>query len=167
MTTVQLAIRDSGYAQSLRNLLLRDGTHRVLLVDKPDLKEEGVVVMEANGFENLSLLSSQPERFVVITRKGTDHLTRIWDAGVRHVVFEEDSPNTAQLAVIAAELRIPRPVVSTGARDISPGGFASRSFQGDNRRVLPRPGLFVVESRLDLPPRCSRFCPGPRGTILS
>jgi len=77
MTTVQLAIRDSGYAQSLRNLLLRDGTHRVLLVDKPDLREEGVVVMEANGFENLSLLSSQPERFVVITRKGTDHLTRI------------------------------------------------------------------------------------------
>ena len=108
MTTVQLAINNFEYAQSLRNLLLRDGTHRVLLVEKPDLNVDGVVVMEAKGFESLSLLGSQPERFVVITRKGTDHLTRIWDAGVRHVVFEQDSPSTAQLAIIAAELRIPK-----------------------------------------------------------
>jgi hypothetical protein len=166
MTTVQLAIHDSSYAQSLRNLLLRDGAHRVLLVDKPDLKEEGVVVMEANGPENLSLLSSQPERFVVITRKGTDHLTRIWDAGVRHVVFEEDSPNTAQLAVIAAELRIPKPGLSPGARDSNTGGFAGRALHSDNRRLFPRPGLFVLESRLDLPPRRSRCCPVRKDTML-
>ena len=166
MTTVQLAIHDSTFAQSLRNLLLRDGTHRVLLVDTPNLKEEGVVVMEANGSENLALLNSQPERFVVITRKDTDHLTRIWDAGVRHVVFQEDSPNTAQLAVIAAELRIPKQMVSTGSRDIGTG-FASRGLQDDNRRMHPRSGLFVLESRLDLPPRRSRCCSGGNCTILA
>ena len=156
MTTVQLAIHNSDYAQSLRNLLLRDGTHRVLLVDKPDLNVEGVVVLEANGFENFPLLNSQPERFVLITRKGTDHLTRIWDAGVRHVVFEEDSPNTAQLAVIAAELRIPRRAPLPPARDLSHGG--SCAFRDDKRHAFPSPGLFVLESNLDSPPRCSRRC---------
>lgn len=108
MKTVQLAVRDSDYAQSLRNLLLRDGAHRVYLVDKPDLKLDGVVVIDENRFENLCVADTDPERFVIITRKGTDHLSRVWDAGVRHVVFEEDSPNTAQLAIIAAELRWPR-----------------------------------------------------------
>jgi len=108
MKTVQLAMRDSDYAQSLRNLLLRDGSHRVYLVDRPDLRMDGVVVIDENRFQNLALLDSEPDRFVVITRKGTDHLSKVWDAGIRHVVFEEDSPNTAQLAIIAAELRLPR-----------------------------------------------------------
>jgi hypothetical protein len=108
MTTVQLSIHDAEYAQSLRNLLLRDGTHRVLVVDKPDLKVQGVVVVDSSSCADLSIFGSVAERFVVITRKGEDHLTRIWEAGVRHVVFEEDSPTTAQLAVIAAELRIPK-----------------------------------------------------------
>jgi hypothetical protein len=106
MTTVQLAIRDSAYAQSLRNLLVRDNAHEVLLVDKPDLSLNGVVVIDGSRFEDLSLLGSQPERFVVITRKGAHHLTKAWETGVRHVVFEEDSANTAQLAVMAAELRL-------------------------------------------------------------
>ena len=108
MTTVQLAIPDSAYAQSLRSLLARDGAHRVLLVDRPDLTLNGVVVIDGRRFEDLSVLGSQPERFVVILRKGADHLTKAWETGVRHVVFEEDSANTAQLAVMAAELRLPK-----------------------------------------------------------
>ena len=107
MKTVQLAIGNAEYAQSLRDLLLRDGTHRVYLVDFPDLRLDGVVVIESNRPENLALLDSEPERFVVITRKGSDCLSRIWNAGVRHVLFEGDAPNTAQLAIIAAELRLP------------------------------------------------------------
>ena len=165
MTTVQLAIHNSDYAQSLRNLLLRDGTHRVLLVDKPDLNLEGVVVIEANGFENFSLLNSQPERFVLITRKGTDHLARIWDAGVRHVVFEEDSPNTAQLAVIAAEMRIPKRPPPPSARELSLGG--SCAFRDDKRHAFPSPGLFVLESKLDSPLRCSRCCVIPKRSSSS
>ena len=108
MKTVQLAIRDSDYAQSLRNLLLRDGTHRVYLVDQPNLRLDGVVVIDANRFQNLTELDTEPERFVLITSKGAANLSRVWDAGIRHVVFEEDSPNTTQLAIIAAELRLPR-----------------------------------------------------------
>src|SRR5579859_3489696 len=109
MKTVQLAIRDSEYAQSLRNSLLRDGTHRVYLIDQPDLRIDGVVVIDGSKFGDTSLCKEQPERFVVITRKGTDSLSLLLNAGIRHVVFEGDSPSTAQLAIIAAELRLPNP----------------------------------------------------------
>jgi hypothetical protein len=108
MKTVQLAIQDSGYAQSLRSLLLRDGAHRVHLVDRPNLGLDGVVMIDENTFQNLAPLSSEPERFVLMARKGTENLSRVWDAGIRHVVFEDDSPHTAQLAIIAAELRLPK-----------------------------------------------------------
>ena len=117
MKTVQLAIPDSHYAQSLRNLLLRDGTHRVYLVDQPNLRLDGVVVIDENRFQNLAQLDPEPERFVVITRKGTDNLSRVWEAGIRHVVFEGDSPNTAQLAIIAAELRLQRDGFVSKARE--------------------------------------------------
>ena len=85
MKTVQLAIRDSEYAQSLRNSLLRDGTHRVYLVDQPDLRIDGVVVIDGSTLDNLAAYGEQAERFVVITRKGSDSLSRLWNAGIRHV----------------------------------------------------------------------------------
>lgn len=107
MKTVQLAIGNTEYAQSLRTLLERDGTHRVYVVDVPDLRLDGVVVVDGTRPQNLAMLDSEPERFVVITHKGSDYLARIWDAGVRHVLFDIDPPNTAQLAIIAAELRLP------------------------------------------------------------
>jgi hypothetical protein len=107
MKTVQLAMPDSEYAQSLRHLLMRDGNHRVYLVDQPNLSLDGVVVIDENCFQNLAQRDSEPERFVVITHKGVDNLSRVWNAGIRHVVFEEDSPNTTHLSIIAAELRLP------------------------------------------------------------
>ncbi len=109
MKTVQLAIGDSEYAQSLRNSLLRDGTHRVYLVDQPDLWIDGVVVIDGSRLENLTPYVEQSERLVVITRTGSDSLARLWNAGIRHVVFEGDPPNTVQLAIIAAEMRLPNP----------------------------------------------------------
>jgi hypothetical protein len=157
MTTVQLAIHDSEYAQSLRNLLLRDGTHRVLLVDKPDLKLNGVVVVESNSCGDLSQFGSSADRFVVITRKGEDQLTRIWEAGVRHVVFEEDSPTTAQLAVIAAELRMPKSAAGSG-KEAAPGGTMPR--MGAEKRNVWTPGGFAI---IDSKPQCShcRFIQNP------
>lgn len=107
MKTIQLAIGNTEYAQSLRDLLLRDGTHRVYLVDVPDLRLDGVIVMDGDRPEHLAMLDQQPERFVVITHKGSDSLASVWNAGVRHVLFDGDPPNTAQLAIIAAELRLP------------------------------------------------------------
>ena len=107
MKTVQLAIQDSDYARSVRKLLLRDGRHNVYLVDRPNLVVPGVIVMDESAFQNLADDDSDPERFVIVTGKGSDRLSRMWEAGIRHVVFERDSPFTTQLAIIAAELRLP------------------------------------------------------------
>ena len=62
MKTVQLALRDSEYAQSLRNSLLRDGTHRVYLVDQPDMRIDGVVVIDGNKLDALTSSGDQAER---------------------------------------------------------------------------------------------------------
>ena len=107
MKTIQLALRDTEYADELQNLLLKDGTHRVYLVDQPDLRLDGVIVIDGDE-DRLGLLEGEAERFVVITRKGSDHLAHIWEAGARHVVFEGDAASTVHLAIIAAELRLPR-----------------------------------------------------------
>ena len=149
MKTVQLAIRDSDYAQLLRNLLLRDGMHRVYLVDRPDLHLDGVIVIDESGFQILTPHDSEPDRFVVITRKGSDHLSRVWDAGIRHVLFEEDPANTAQLAIIAAELRLPR--AASVARTAKP----TESQPVRHHSIAP-PELQVLGS----PVRCRRC--GPR-----
>jgi hypothetical protein len=105
MKTVQLAIHDAEYAGSIRKLLLRDGTHNVYLVDRPNLHLDGVVVMDQGAFQNLAGGDSNRDRFLVVTDKDANNLSRMWAAGIRHVVFEEDSPYTTQLAIIAAELR--------------------------------------------------------------
>lgn len=108
MKTVQLAMQDSDYARSIRKLLLRDGTHNVYLVDHPDLHMDGVVVVDQNAFQELAERAPDRDRFLVVTGKDRDDLSRMWAAGIRHVVFKEDSPCTTQLAIIAAELRLPR-----------------------------------------------------------
>jgi hypothetical protein len=150
MKTIQLALQNSEYAESLRSLLLRDGTHRVYLVDCPDLRLDGVIVIDGNRTENFAMLDGEPERFVVITRKGSDHLARIWDAGVRHVVFEGDSPGTAHLAIIAAEMRLPR--MDARSR-VSGPGLHERHHAG------ARGSLPVI----DPPARCGRCRLSDRG----
>jgi hypothetical protein len=142
MKTVQLAIGNMEYAQSLRDLLLRDGTHRVYVVDRPDLRLDGIVMIDGDRPGNLSMLDSEPERFVVIAHKGSDSLSRIWDAGVRHVLFDGDPPNTAQLAIIAAELRLP----------MMRGSKTLRDGYGRHTRHLDIPAV-------DPPARCGRRRP--------
>jgi|SRR5579871_1420414 len=164
MTIVQLAIHDSEYAQALRNLLLRDGTHRVLLVERPDLKTSGVIVTESDRVQDLSLLGDEPERFVVITHKSQDHLMRIWEAGVRHVVFEEDSPTTAQLAVIAAELRIPKNIPGSPVPG-NAGGTDSSEFQLRCTKKNHRGSTLGVV--LDRQPKASHCWLCPHWTILT
>jgi len=154
MTTVQLAIQNIEYAQALRNLLLRDGIHNVLLVNAPDLQLNGVVVVDSGSFDEFARLETSPERFVVITRKGLDNLSKVWDAGVRHVVFEEDSPGTAQLAVIAAELRLAQPPIG------SAGPLALHSRE-QKCRMQAHPELNVLNSAVTHP-RCCHFRKGNR-----
>jgi hypothetical protein len=104
MKTVQVAIQDPGYADSIRNLLVQDGVHRVLLVEKPDLALEGAIVVDAADLESLPLREDELERLIVFVRKERDDLSKIWDAGVRHVVFYGDPPQTARVVVLGVEL---------------------------------------------------------------
>src|SRR5271168_624221 len=108
MLLVQLSIQDRKYATALAELLRADGSHNVVCTDSPDLGLDGVVVVDASRTESLQLFASRPERFVVIASQDAGLLSRVWEAGVRHVVFEEDGLSTMLLAVIAAELRNPR-----------------------------------------------------------
>jgi hypothetical protein len=133
MKTVQLSIRDSAYAESLRNTLLRDGTHRVYLVEQPDMRIEGVVVIDGSELDRFSACWNHPERLVAIVQKGTESLPGLWNTGVRHVVFEGDSPGIAQLAVIAAELRLRPPVTTIEKR------LARRNCSQTNRLMDSRP----------------------------
>ena len=105
MKTVQVAIRDAACSQSICNVLRREGRHTVVVVDQPDFSLEGVIILDSEHLERVGVAAEQSDRFVLVTRKDPDRLARIWNAGVRHVVFEDDSPNTVQLAVSAAELR--------------------------------------------------------------
>lgn len=104
MKTVQVAIQDPVYADSIRNLLMQDGVHRVHLVEKPDLSLDGAIVVDAAHLESLPLRANEQERLIVIVRKECDDLSKIWDAGVRHVVFYGDPPQTARVVVLGVEL---------------------------------------------------------------
>jgi hypothetical protein len=115
MKTVQVAIRDAECSQGICNVLRREGRHTVVVVDQPDLSLDGVIVLDCEHLDRVGAAAEQPDRLVLVTRKDPDKLARIWNAGIRHVVFEDDSPNTVQLAVSAAELRQTRPATSTAA----------------------------------------------------
>lgn len=139
MPTVQIAIQNLGYAAALAKLLEQDGSHRIVAAEKPDLDIEGIIVVDGNRLENLSLLEAHPDRFVVIARKDAAFLSRAWDAGIRHVVFEEDSPTTGLLAIIAAELRAPRGSNS----HTSP----LETLNGDRRHLFPVFPVSILDER--------------------
>jgi hypothetical protein len=106
MKTVQVAIHDPEYADSIRGLLSQDGNHRVHVVERPDVTLGGVIVMDAMHLDGLPLLEREQNRLVVLVRKERDDLSKIWNAGVRHVVFHGDPPYTARVAVLGVELSL-------------------------------------------------------------
>jgi len=109
MKTVQVAIHDAECSQSICEVLRREGRHTIVVVEQPDFSLDGVIVIDCDHLERIGQGAEQPDRFVLVTRKDPDRLARLWNAGIRHVVFEDDPPNTVQLAVSAAELRQLRP----------------------------------------------------------
>jgi len=130
METVQLAIADASYAAALRELLERSGTRQVHSVDVPDPSLAGVIVVDSEVLDRLPFPLLKPERVVLITRNDPQHLSRAWNAGIRSVVFCDDPLNTAVLAIMAAELRLPKacsadprwaaPHAATGSGGITP-----------------------------------------------
>jgi hypothetical protein len=106
MNTVQVAIRDSEHAYSLRDLLLGDGAHQVHLVERPNLALAGVILMDIDHLERSVAVAGGRERLVVMASKASADLARVWKAGVRHVVFHGDAPRTVRVAVLATELSL-------------------------------------------------------------
>jgi len=108
MQTVQLAIADVQYAMALRDLLMRGGTREIRCVEQPDTQQGGVIVVDSEALSRLPLPLVNPERVVLITSNDPKHLMQAWNAGIRSVVFNEDPLSTAVLAIMAAELRVPK-----------------------------------------------------------
>jgi hypothetical protein len=108
MKTVQVAVRDPGYADSIRNLLLEDGSRQVHLVERPDPGLEGVIIADSASLDGFPQSPDEQERLILIVQEERDDLSKIWDAGVRHVVFRNDPPHTARIVVVGVELTLER-----------------------------------------------------------
>lgn len=121
METVQLTISDTPYASALRDMLRRNGACEVRCVETPDPRQEGVIVIDSDALDRLPLPLLRPERVVLITRNDPQHLAQAWNAGIRSVVFNEDPLSTAVLAIMAAELRVPKPGCCAPAAAGAPG----------------------------------------------
>jgi hypothetical protein len=106
MSTIQLAINDPAYARWIRSLLLRYGAHQVHVMDWPELKLDGVIVIDKKRFDTLSLAWHEVRRFLVIAPNDYESACQLWNAGVKHVVFEGDSPAAAALAILALDLNL-------------------------------------------------------------
>ncbi|MBK9169522.1 MAG: hypothetical protein IPM24_18950 [Bryobacterales bacterium] len=111
MQKVQVALANPAHASRLRKALARNGAWDVTEVDLPDLTYPGVIVLDESAFGRLPEGLWRPERIVLITRNETQSLRRAWEAGIVSVVFDTDPPDTAVLAVLAAELRVAVPAL--------------------------------------------------------
>lgn len=157
MTIVQLAITDREYAFALGSSLVRKGECEVVIVDKPDLRIPGLVVVADSLLDDLS--SSDPARLVVIAKRhDIEHLLRLWQAGLRNVVFADDPPQTAYFAVLAAHMRLragpPRkldyPILSAGGTNLGENGLTGPFVLTDSvidREVSRRSaGAFALDN---------------------
>src|SRR5690242_3003783 len=106
MPTVQIAIADRRYADQVRDLLVSDGTHLVYIVDVPNPKIDGVIVVDDCRLKEVPCGPLVIERYVVVATEGSQRISSLFLAGVRHVIFAGDSPTIARLAILAAELRL-------------------------------------------------------------
>lgn len=156
METVQLTIGDAPYASALRDLLERSGTLAVCCVDVPDPKQDGVIVVDSDGLDRLPGPLLNPERVVLITRNDSEHLSQAWNAGIRSVVFNEDPLSTAVLAILAAELRVPKSDPRCAGSQALAGSAASSG--GVVRPAAPRAAgpAGVQDERRVPPPRSKR-----------
>ncbi len=125
MQAVQLSIADGQYAGALRDALSRSCAWRVESVDRPDLTQSCVLVLDEAAFSRLPLPLSNPERVVLITRKDPESLAEAWEAGIVSVVSQDDPTNTVLLAIMAAALRIAKSHSPAHASGISPNPTSS------------------------------------------
>jgi hypothetical protein len=129
MQTVQLSIADGQYAAIVRAALSRSCAWHVEAVERPDLSQHSVMVLDELAFARLPLPLSNPERVVLVTRQepqAPQFLAQAWDAGIVSVVSAEDPLSTVLLAIMAAALRVEKHVTPADSSGITPT-FASES----------------------------------------
>jgi hypothetical protein len=122
MQTVQLSIADGQYAATVRDALTRSCAWHIQPVDRPDLSQHCVMVLDEQSFRRLPLPLSNPERVVLITRhdlQDPQFLAQAWEAGIVSVVSEQDPLSTVLLAIMAAALRIAKPHSSEAASEMT------------------------------------------------
>jgi hypothetical protein len=144
MQTVQLSITDALYAASLREALSRNCAWHVESVERPDPSCHGVMVVDQDTFERLSLPLSNPERIVLISRKEPGLLAEAWEAGIVSVVSREDPLNTVLLAIMAAGLRV----------DKSRATCQSHAPTTISPSVETVPASIAPQNRISGPKRC-------------
>jgi hypothetical protein len=106
MKTVQVAIQDPAYADSIRNLLVEDTRRQVHLLENPDVTLEGVIIADPAYLNRFPSLAIEDKRLVVMAHKERDDLSKMWDAGVRHALFYGDPPRMVRVVVLGLELSL-------------------------------------------------------------
>jgi hypothetical protein len=104
--TVQVAIPDPAYADSVRNLLIQDVRHQVHLVERPNFDLPGVIILDAICVNSFPTVAKEQKRLLVLAHKERDDLAKLWDAGIRHVLFYEDTPQWLTMQVLGIELSL-------------------------------------------------------------
>ena len=122
MQTVQLSIADGQYATTVREALSRSCAWHVETVERPDLSQHCVMVLDEHAFARLTLPLSNPERVVLVTRnerQTPEFMAQAWEAGIVSVVSEEDPLSTVLLAIMAAALRVAKNTTSGDSSGIT------------------------------------------------
>ena len=159
MTTVQLAIKDAHYASILGRLLIAEGFD-VVVVEKPDSSIPGLIVVSEKLLDKF--ITAEPDRLVVIaSRQVPDRLQKLWNAGFHNVISSDQSPEVANLAVVAAHFRF---LAKGGGRKYSilehegvidlqgnglQGPFTLTDSVIDDVIPLRFPGVFALDDRDD------------------
>lgn len=157
MTTVQLAIQDTEFASAISALLVAEKEFTVLVVDRPDPRIPGLMVISADLLESI-----QPEdidRVVIIARDAEPRDPNgLWKAGVRYVIFPEGSAESACMAIMAARLRLSSDpdcsiLDGEGVSELHPNGlhgpFALTDSVIDEVVREQSPGAFILDSSDD------------------
>jgi hypothetical protein len=139
MQTVQLSIADGHYAAAVREALSRSCAWQVEAVERPDPSQQAVMVLDEQAFAQLPLPLSNPERVVLISSgdsQAPQFLAQAWEAGIVSVVSAEDPLNTVLLAIMAAALRVEKPVNSGHSSEITPSSTAKPAPIAPPKRAL-------------------------------
>jgi hypothetical protein len=105
MACVQILLPENEYASHLQRLLGRESDCECKRVARPEWDVGGPIVADRAAVERFPELLEHPDRLVPVATKDPAYQARLWEHGIRYVVFDTDPPSTAVLAILSAALR--------------------------------------------------------------